>query len=193
MQCNRSPLKFTMASPDSFTFVTCAQCEPAVICEENGAQIANLPILPKCWAVSIYPTRGSWALMPPSWIMFLKVWSERCIVEAGWVLLCWALAVLLLLLQVPVLLPGWWPSTCATGMSCRYHLMLSVGLLSVMTFAKVKNKSVRNDKERETVCGHCLQNHSVFVGCLAVAFPVHLFSRTFAPNRWHWWTIAFAS
>ncbi|KAJ8356578.1 hypothetical protein SKAU_G00193720 [Synaphobranchus kaupii] len=32
-------------SQDSFTSVTCAQCEPALICEENGAPMANLPIL----------------------------------------------------------------------------------------------------------------------------------------------------
>ena len=33
---------FSTASPDS---VTCAQCEPAFICEEHRAPVANLPIL----------------------------------------------------------------------------------------------------------------------------------------------------
>uniref|UniRef100_A0A3B5QS54 NACHT domain-containing protein n=1 Tax=Xiphophorus maculatus TaxID=8083 RepID=A0A3B5QS54_XIPMA len=33
------------ASPDSVTSVTCAQCEPAFICEEHKAPVANLPIL----------------------------------------------------------------------------------------------------------------------------------------------------
>uniref|UniRef100_A0AAR2M0E9 SH3 domain-containing protein n=1 Tax=Pygocentrus nattereri TaxID=42514 RepID=A0AAR2M0E9_PYGNA len=33
------------ASPDSVTSVTCAQCEPAFICEEHRAPVANLPIL----------------------------------------------------------------------------------------------------------------------------------------------------
>ena len=36
---------FSTASPDSVTSVTCAQCEPALICEEHRAPIANLPIL----------------------------------------------------------------------------------------------------------------------------------------------------
>ncbi|KAI3358489.1 hypothetical protein L3Q82_014907 [Scortum barcoo] len=36
---------FSTASPDSYTFVTCAQCEPAFICEEHRAPVANLPIL----------------------------------------------------------------------------------------------------------------------------------------------------
>ncbi|KAI3373101.1 hypothetical protein L3Q82_006431 [Scortum barcoo] len=36
---------FSMASPDSVTSVTCAQCEPAFICEEHRAPVANLPIL----------------------------------------------------------------------------------------------------------------------------------------------------
>ena len=38
-------ITFTTASPDSFTPVTCAQCEPALICEENGAPMADLPVL----------------------------------------------------------------------------------------------------------------------------------------------------
>ena len=36
---------FSMASPDSVTSVTCDQCEPAFICEEHRAPVANLPIL----------------------------------------------------------------------------------------------------------------------------------------------------
>ncbi|KAI3361633.1 hypothetical protein L3Q82_002003 [Scortum barcoo] len=36
---------FSTASPDSVTSVTCAQCEPAFICEEHRAPVANLPIL----------------------------------------------------------------------------------------------------------------------------------------------------
>ncbi|MEQ2170324.1 hypothetical protein GOODEAATRI_034353 [Goodea atripinnis] len=32
-------------SPDSVTSVTCAQCEPAFICEDHRAPVANLPIL----------------------------------------------------------------------------------------------------------------------------------------------------
>ena len=34
-------ITFTMASPDSFMSVTCAQCEPALICEENWVPPAN--------------------------------------------------------------------------------------------------------------------------------------------------------
>ncbi|CAJ0944364.1 unnamed protein product [Ranitomeya imitator] len=36
------------ASPDSVTSVTCTQCEPAFICEEYRAPVANLPILVFC-------------------------------------------------------------------------------------------------------------------------------------------------
>ncbi|CAM4712114.1 unnamed protein product [Leuciscus chuanchicus] len=36
---------FSTASPDSITSFTCAQCEPAVICEEHRAPVATLPIL----------------------------------------------------------------------------------------------------------------------------------------------------
>uniref|UniRef100_A0A8C7F7E3 Fibroblast growth factor n=1 Tax=Oncorhynchus kisutch TaxID=8019 RepID=A0A8C7F7E3_ONCKI len=36
---------FSTASPDSVTSVTCAQCEPAFICEEHRAPVVNLPIL----------------------------------------------------------------------------------------------------------------------------------------------------
>lgn len=38
-------ITFSTASPDSLVPVTCAQCEPAVICEENRAPMADLPIL----------------------------------------------------------------------------------------------------------------------------------------------------
>ena len=41
---------FTTASSDSFILVTCAQCEPALICEENRAEMADLPFLwPPVW------------------------------------------------------------------------------------------------------------------------------------------------
>lgn len=36
---------FSTVSPDSVTSVTCAQCEPAFICEEQRAPVVNLPIL----------------------------------------------------------------------------------------------------------------------------------------------------
>lgn len=36
---------FPTASPDYFTSVTPAQCEPAIICEENQAPMMDLPIL----------------------------------------------------------------------------------------------------------------------------------------------------
>ncbi|CAJ0953179.1 unnamed protein product, partial [Ranitomeya imitator] len=39
---------FSTASPDSVTSVTCAQCEPAFICEEHREPVANLPILVFC-------------------------------------------------------------------------------------------------------------------------------------------------
>jgi len=38
-------IMFFTASPDSFTSVTCSQCDPALIHEENDAPMADLPIL----------------------------------------------------------------------------------------------------------------------------------------------------
>ena len=38
-------ITFTTVSPDSFTTVTCAHCEPALICEEKGAPMADLESL----------------------------------------------------------------------------------------------------------------------------------------------------
>lgn len=38
-------ITFTTVSPDSFMSVTCAQCEPVLICEKNRALMADLPIL----------------------------------------------------------------------------------------------------------------------------------------------------
>lgn len=39
---------FSMASPDPFTSVTCAQCEYALICEEHRTPVVDLPILVFC-------------------------------------------------------------------------------------------------------------------------------------------------
>ena len=38
-------IMITMASPNSFKSVKCAQCEPAIICEANGEPVVDLPIL----------------------------------------------------------------------------------------------------------------------------------------------------
>ena len=62
-------------SPDILRPDTCAQCEAALICEENRVPVINVPILVfscKCqstcmgWAVSTVLTTGCWVLMPPS-------------------------------------------------------------------------------------------------------------------------------
>lgn len=45
-------------------------------------------------------------------------------------------------------------------------------------------ESVRKDKNRAIVCGHYLQNHSIFKGCLVVASPVHLLSFSHAPKQY---------
>ncbi len=37
-------ITFSTAPPDSFTSVTCAQCEPALISEENGETVLDLLI-----------------------------------------------------------------------------------------------------------------------------------------------------
>ena len=48
---------------------------------------------------------------------------------------------------------------------------------------KTKEESVRKDKERAAICGHYMQNHFLFVGCLAFASPLHLLSLSFAPKQ----------
>ena len=60
--------------------------------------LANANRAARCWAVSTGPTRGRRALMPPSWSLFLTVWSETCTRVARWRSFCSALAVLLLFL-----------------------------------------------------------------------------------------------
>lgn len=81
------------------------QCEPALICDENRAPVADLLILvfsananwaARYWAVSTGHTRGLQALMPPSWKRFLTIWSETCTPVTCWRLFCRALAVLLI-------------------------------------------------------------------------------------------------
>ncbi|MED6295527.1 hypothetical protein CHARACLAT_032739 [Characodon lateralis] len=84
-------------SPDSVTSVTCAQCEPAFICEEHRAPVANLPILvfsgkckrpTPCWAVSITPICGHLAIIPSSWSRFLSVCADTCTFVACWRSFC---------------------------------------------------------------------------------------------------------
>ena len=58
-----------------------------------------------CWAVSTGPTRGRQALMPTSWSLFLKVWSETCTPAASW-------------------RSGWCPSTALSSSPC-----ITAGLL----------------------------------------------------------------
>ncbi len=81
-------MMFSMASPDTFTSVACAQGEPALICEGNGAQwwtclfwcsLANAKRAAWCWAVSTF-------------------WSEIRTPITCWRSLCRALAVLLICL-----------------------------------------------------------------------------------------------
>lgn len=80
-------ITFTMASPDSFTPVACAQCVSALICEENRRPVADLAILvfcmnanwaAQCLAVGTGPTKGRLALLLPLWRRFLTVRSETC-------------------------------------------------------------------------------------------------------------------
>lgn len=68
-----SSITSSMVSPAYFTLVTCTQCEPAFICKENRAPVAELPVLVVkyklscwCWALSAGPTIGRSALMPHS-------------------------------------------------------------------------------------------------------------------------------
>ena len=77
-------ITFTTVSPGSFMPVTCAQCEPSLIGQENGAPMSELPML-------------------------------------------------------------------------------------ALAEHKGREESVRKDKERATVCGHRMSNHSILGGCLAFA------------------------
>ncbi len=51
---------------------------------EIGMPMADLPILEfsgksqSSWALSTGPTTRSLVLMPPTWSLFLTVWSEKC-------------------------------------------------------------------------------------------------------------------
>ncbi len=60
--------------------------------------MANANRAPRCWAVSTGPTRGRWALRPPSWSRFLIVWSVTFTPVACWRSFCRAVAVLILFL-----------------------------------------------------------------------------------------------
>lgn len=71
---------FTMASPDSFMGVTCAQYELPSICKENGAPITDLTIL-----VFSHECQSSCPVL-------------GCEPAVYWKSLCWVLAVLLLFL-----------------------------------------------------------------------------------------------
>ena len=73
--------------------------------------LANAKQAARCWAVSTGPSRGCWALTPPSWSLF---WSETCTQVAHWRSFCRTLAVLLLFL-----LTEW------SGQSCCWVVALS--------------------------------------------------------------------
>lgn len=69
-------------------------------------------------------------------------------------------------------------------LGCRYCLMQKVVIRTLKSTKLGTKQSRRNkNKERAIVCGQHLQNHSHFVSCLAVAFPVLLFSLSFASNQ----------
>ena len=63
----------------------------------------------------------------------------------------------------------------ATWLGCRYCLMLPV-VTRALAEHKTKEESVRKDKERSIFCGHQMQNHSLFGGCLAFGSPLQLLS-----------------
>lgn len=57
-------MTFTKASPDPFTPVTCVLCKPALICEQNAAPIADMPIL---LLANANQAAWSWALKEVYW------------------------------------------------------------------------------------------------------------------------------
>ncbi len=72
--------------------------------------MANASWNPRCRAVSTGPTRGHRALWPPSWSLFLIVWSETFTPVACWRSFCRALVMFILFhlaqRNPPVLLMG---------------------------------------------------------------------------------------
>ena len=98
----------------------------ALICEENERQwltckfLVNANRAARCWAVSTGPTRERPALKPPSWTLFLTVWSETCTPVACWRSFCRALAVLFLFLKGA----DTDPATALMPFSCPVQLSL---------------------------------------------------------------------
>ncbi len=96
-------ITFSTASPNTFTSVTCARCEPALIREDegpadSGVSLANANQAAQCCTVSTDPTTGHQVLIPPSWSLFLTVWLVTCTPVTCWRSFCRALVVLLLFL-----------------------------------------------------------------------------------------------
>ncbi|KAI3373202.1 hypothetical protein L3Q82_006517 [Scortum barcoo] len=103
---------FSTASPDSVTSVTCAQCEPAFICEEHRAPVANLPILVFSGKCQTYCTvLGFWdclvCLLPSLLLLLLRLalrlpgvccWMRLTVKAAGWRL--WV--IICLILELPL-------------------------------------------------------------------------------------------
>ena len=78
--------------------------------------------------------------------------------------------------------PSWSWTTCETWLGCRYHLMLSM-VTRTQAENKTREQSVGKNKKREFVCGHHMQNHSPFWGCLVFAPPLQLVSLSTAPKQ----------
>ncbi len=94
-------ITFSTTSPDTCTSVTCAQCEPALIREENGKPVVDLLILVfsgKCQSCCMILDCEHRSLIPSSWSLFMTVWSVTCTPVACWRSFCRTLAVLLLFL-----------------------------------------------------------------------------------------------
>ncbi len=102
-------ITFSTASADTFTSVTCAQCEPVLIHKENKVPMLELLILVfsgKCRSSctvlycehrSHYRTSGPHTALMES-VSDWSVWSVTCTPVACWRSFCRALAVLLLFL-----------------------------------------------------------------------------------------------
>ena len=88
---------FSTAFPDSVTSVTCAQCEPAFVCEEHKVPVANLPILVfsgKCTVLGCKHNPHLWTSGPHTTLMESVCALLEVILQGSGS----ALAVLLLLL-----------------------------------------------------------------------------------------------
>lgn len=136
----------TTASPDSFMCITCPQCEPALICDKNG-----------CGG----PVSSGGRLQIPielhHALACLTVQPESC---SGHLMESTLAVLLLFLLAKEAIL------VCSMQV-CSYAKRSDKN-----TSQNLKKKQARIREEQSILFGHYMLNHSLFLSCLLVVFPV---------------------